>query len=103
MAPEVENLENVKMKWEAPDEKGLIEFMVVECEFAVDRIKSGILRINKAKSKGGQTRMDDFFNVVPEAKSIAESGKNQKRGNGKSKDTKSGIEVKGKNISKKIK
>ena len=40
---------------------GLIEFLVKEKTFAEDRIRKAIDRINAAKGKGAQGRLESFF------------------------------------------
>ncbi|GAB4813462.1 hypothetical protein N2152v2_000508 [Parachlorella kessleri] len=49
------------MKWTAPDSEGLIQFLVNEKTFNEQRIRSAIDRINAAKGKSNQGRLESFF------------------------------------------
>jgi flap endonuclease-1 len=62
-APEITDPKDITLKWTAPDEAGLMQFLVAEKGFAADRVKSAIARLNKARTKGGQKRMDSFFGM----------------------------------------
>ena len=62
------------LKWTAPDEAGLVQYLAVEKGFSEDRVRSGIAKMKKAKGKQAQRRMDSFFKVV-----AAPSGANKKR------------------------
>lgn len=53
------------IKWEAPNEEGLIEFMCTQSGFNEVRIKSAIEKLKKTRSKGTQGRLDSFFKKVP--------------------------------------
>jgi flap endonuclease-1 len=52
------------LRWSAPDTQGLIEFMVKEKSFSEERILAAIDRINAAKSKSTQGRLESFFGPV---------------------------------------
>lgn len=49
------------LKWSAPDTDGLIQFLVNEKSFNEERIRKAIERINAAKSKSNQGRLESFF------------------------------------------
>ena len=76
------------LKWGKPDEAGLIEFLCGQKGLDELRVKNGIKRIEKAKSKGNQGRLDSFFKVSDKmpskrpanAKSKGKGGKKQKTG-----------------------
>ncbi|KXZ46864.1 hypothetical protein GPECTOR_40g598 [Gonium pectorale] len=55
-------------KWSAPDEDGLIQFLVNEKSFSEQRVRSALERIKAHKGKANQGRLDTFFSVVPKAK-----------------------------------
>lgn len=59
--PNVFPPEEVQLKWEKPDEEGLKKFMVEEKGFSLNRIESGIKRIQGSESKGHQSRIESFF------------------------------------------
>jgi flap endonuclease-1 len=62
---EVIDGDTLDLKWEDCDEKGLRTFLIEKNGFDEKRVMSAIERLKKAKSKGGQTRMDSFFKVKP--------------------------------------
>eukprot|EP00879_Flechtneria_rotunda_P029590 GHRR01032014.1.p2 GENE.GHRR01032014.1~~GHRR01032014.1.p2 ORF type:complete len:100 (+),score=38.60 GHRR01032014.1:486-785(+) len=52
------------MRWTAPDEEGLVAFLVGEKSFNEDRIRTAIKKINAAKGKASQGRLENFFGPV---------------------------------------
>lgn len=54
-------LETPELKWTAPDEEGLVAFLVKENGFNHDRVSKAIEKIKAAKDKGSQGRMESFF------------------------------------------
>lgn len=52
------------LKWEAPDEEAIIQFMCKENGFNEKRIRGGIGKLIKAKGASTQGRLDSFFKVV---------------------------------------
>jgi len=93
----------LKLEWKEPDEAGLIQFLVNEKGFNIDRVKKGIERLKKAKGKGTQQRMESFFGpvtVIPnkrkaEKEAEAKTNKKQKGWKPNSKLTKSKGSTKG--------
>jgi len=61
---------NVSLKWKPCQEIELTKFLVDECGFNPDRVKSSIEKLKNAykKNKTPQLRMDSFFKVVPNPK-----------------------------------
>jgi flap endonuclease-1 len=62
------------LKWAAPDVDGLVAFLVGEKSFAEDRVRKAVERINAAKGKASQGRLEAFFGpvkVVPNAAKAA--------------------------------
>ncbi|KAM1691481.1 hypothetical protein ACFXTN_030270 [Malus domestica] len=53
--------EQVEIKWTAPDEEGLIAFLVNENGFNSDRVAKAIEKIKAAKNKSSQGRLESFF------------------------------------------
>ncbi|XP_059652190.1 flap endonuclease 1 isoform X2 [Cornus florida] len=56
--------EQLELKWAAPDEEGLITFLVNENGFNSDRITKAIEKIKAAKNKSSQGRLESFFKPV---------------------------------------
>jgi hypothetical protein len=53
----------VDLKWTAPDEAGLRAFLVERMGFGVDRVASGIKRLQEAQQKKSQQRMDRYYTL----------------------------------------
>ena len=62
--PEVTPADQVELKWEKPDEEGLIKFMVEEKGFNEDRIRNGAKKLLKGREGNTQGRLDSFFKVT---------------------------------------
>ncbi|KAK9467772.1 PIN domain-like protein [Lipomyces arxii] len=67
--PEIQDPENIDLKWIEPDLEGLIEFLVTEKGFNEDRVRSGAARLTKNLKTAQQGRLDGFFKVIPSDKS----------------------------------
>ncbi|KAJ8752344.1 hypothetical protein K2173_003980 [Erythroxylum novogranatense] len=52
------------LKWNAPDEEGLISFLVNENGFSSDRVMKAVEKIKAAKNKSSQGRLESFFKPV---------------------------------------
>lgn len=66
--PEVQNADNINLKWKEPDVEGLIEYMVKQKGFSEERIRSGAEKLKKGLKGGVQGRLDGFFQVIPKSK-----------------------------------
>ncbi|XLU30276.1 hypothetical protein S245_066342, partial [Arachis hypogaea] len=53
--------EQLNLKWSAPDEEGLVTFLVNENGFNIDRVTKAIEKIKAAKNKSSQGRLESFF------------------------------------------
>lgn len=53
-----------ELKWNAPDEEGLVQFLVKENGFNQDRVTKAIEKIKFAKNKSSQGRLESFFKPV---------------------------------------
>ncbi|CAA6663675.1 unnamed protein product [Spirodela intermedia] len=53
--------EQSELKWTAPDEEGLIKFLVNENGFNNDRVTKAVEKIKAAKDKSSQGRLESFF------------------------------------------
>ncbi|KZV48160.1 flap endonuclease 1 [Dorcoceras hygrometricum] len=62
--PLVNTDEQLELKWAAPDEEGLISFLVNENGFNSDRVTKAIEKIKAAKNKSAQGRLESFFKPV---------------------------------------
>ncbi|XP_024020380.1 flap endonuclease 1 isoform X1 [Morus notabilis] len=63
--PEVYADDNqLEIKWTAPDDEGLIAFLVNENGFNSDRVTKAIEKIKAAKNKSSQGRLESFFKPV---------------------------------------
>ncbi|KAK9086177.1 hypothetical protein Syun_028571 [Stephania yunnanensis] len=56
--------QQLEIKWTAPDEEGLIKFLVNENGFNNDRVTKAIEKIKAAKTKSSQGRLESFFKPV---------------------------------------
>ncbi|CAO2831179.1 unnamed protein product [Amaranthus hypochondriacus] len=56
--------EEPELKWGPPDEEGLVNFLVKENGFNIDRVTKAIEKIKAAKSKSSQGRLESFFKPV---------------------------------------
>lgn len=50
-----------KLQWTAPDTDKLVDYLVNEKQFSEERVRSGIAKINAARGKGQQNRLESFF------------------------------------------
>jgi len=63
--PEVTKGDEIELKWEKPDEEGLVKFMCETNGFQEDRIRNGAKKLLKARQGSTQGRLDSFFKVLP--------------------------------------
>ncbi|KAL5256638.1 hypothetical protein ACHWQZ_G011781 [Mnemiopsis leidyi] len=63
--PEIDDGAKVDIKFQDPDEEGLIQFLCTEKNFAEERVRNGVKKILAAKGKSKQGRLDSFFKVLP--------------------------------------
>ncbi|XP_030956959.1 flap endonuclease 1 isoform X2 [Quercus lobata] len=76
--------EQLEIKWTAPDEEGLVTFLVNENGFNSDRVTKAIEKIKAAKNKSTQGRLESFFKPVPNTSAPIkrkETPENAARGN----------------------
>lgn len=83
--PEVCNADSVDLKWNDPDEDGLVKYLCGDKQFNEERVRNGAKKLMKARSGTTQGRLDGFFTVIssqPAAKRKPEPKKNtpNKRG-----------------------
>ena len=63
--PSVLSSSEIKLAWKKPDFEGIINFLVNEKGFDLERIKSGLKRLEKATSLSSQKRLESFFTLTP--------------------------------------
>ena len=51
------------LTWKAPDLEGLLSYLVHEKQFSEERVRSAVEKMNAAKSKSSQNRLESFFKV----------------------------------------
>ncbi|KAI3710188.1 hypothetical protein L2E82_39962 [Cichorium intybus] len=56
--------EQLELKWGAPDEEGLLNFLVTENGFNSDRVTKAVEKIKASKNKSSQNRLESFFKPV---------------------------------------
>ena len=61
--PDVTDPEKLDLKWVTPDYDGLKKFLVEGKGFNESRIDSAMKRIESAKEKSNQSRLDSFFKI----------------------------------------
>ncbi len=71
--PDVIPAADVDLKWEKPDEEGLINFLCVEKGFQEERIRNGAKKLLKGRQGSTQGRLDSFFKVQFELRKIFQS------------------------------
>lgn len=83
--PEVIDTTDLKFAWKAPDEEGLVEFLVKEKQFNEERIRAVCAKIKKARQgKASQNRLESFFGPPKIISSTVGKRKvEEKNGNGK--------------------
>ncbi|KAG9460011.1 hypothetical protein H6P81_004519 [Aristolochia fimbriata] len=62
-----ENDEQLEIKCTPPDEEGLVNFLVNENGFNLDRVTKAVEKIKAAKNKASQGRLESFFKPVANA------------------------------------
>ncbi|XP_012281088.1 flap endonuclease 1 [Orussus abietinus] len=63
--PEVLNPDEVELKWNEPDEEGLVKYLCEDKQFNEDRVRNGAKKLLKARNTSTQGRLDSFFKVLP--------------------------------------
>ncbi|KAJ1551712.1 Elongation of fatty acids protein 2, partial [Cladochytrium tenue] len=56
-----------QLKWEEPDEEGIVAFMVGEKNFTEERIRSAVKKLSKTRSTSVQGRLADYFKPIAKA------------------------------------
>ncbi|KAJ3381718.1 Elongation of fatty acids protein 2 [Entophlyctis sp. JEL0112] len=73
--PDVTDVQDVDVKWELPDEEGVVKYLVGEKGFSEDRVRSAISKLVKSKSVATQGRLGDYFKAVEKPSSSSQPAK----------------------------
>merc|ERR1719295_381977 len=96
-SPDVTPASEIDLKWEKPDEEGLVAYMCGEKGFSEDRIRNGCKKLDKARGGATQGRLDYFFKVLPSPTANQNKRKTEdKTGSAKKKGAASAAAAKGK-------
>lgn len=74
------------MKWNDPDEEGLVKYLCGDKQFNEERVRNGVKKLMKARGGSTQGRLDGFFTVLsttPAAKRKADNKKETPNKKGK--------------------
>jgi len=69
--PDVTPASEIKLEWKAPDVEGIIEFLVGKKGFNLERVQGALKRLQGARGKANQQRIEGFFFGKPAAKPAA--------------------------------
>ncbi|KAL1919325.1 uncharacterized protein VTP21DRAFT_2018 [Calcarisporiella thermophila] len=83
LEPEVLDAADVELKWVAPDEEGIVAFLVQEKGFKEERVRKNVEKLRKYLKDAPQGRLDTFFKVVPTDKSKRKADGDEKSAKGK--------------------
>ena len=61
--PDVLAGEEVKLKWDPPNEEGLKQFLQEDKGFSETTVNNALAKFKKCKGKANQQRLDSFFKV----------------------------------------
>ncbi|KAB0804644.1 hypothetical protein PPYR_01614 [Photinus pyralis] len=64
ITPEVADPETIELKWNDPDEEGLVKYLCGDKQFNEERIRNGAKKLLKARGTSTQGRLDGFFKVL---------------------------------------
>ncbi|KAK9511187.1 hypothetical protein O3M35_005797 [Rhynocoris fuscipes] len=79
--PEVEDVNNIDLKWGDPDEDGLVKYLCGDKNFTEDRVRGGAKKLMKGRQSSTQGRLDGFFKVLsttPATNSVKRKGDEKK-------------------------
>ncbi|KND03525.1 multifunctional nuclease RAD27 [Spizellomyces punctatus DAOM BR117] len=63
--PDVVDPVDIELKWDEPDEEGIVDFMVKEKNFNEERVRTAVKKLAKLQKTATQGRLDGFFKVLP--------------------------------------
>ncbi|XP_063908078.1 flap endonuclease 1 [Zophobas morio] len=62
--PEVMEATNIELKWNDPDEEGMVKFLCGDKQFNEERVRNGVKKLLKSRGSSVQGRLDGFFTVL---------------------------------------
>lgn len=62
--PDVVDTNDLELKFTAPDEEGVVAFLVGEKQFSEDRVRNTLKKLKAAKGKSSQNRLETFFGAA---------------------------------------
>ena len=84
--PDVVDTNGMELKFTAPDEEGVVDFLVKQKQFSEDRVRNALKKLKAAKGKSSQNRLETFFgaatvksSTVGKRKEPEKGGKNGKK------------------------
>lgn len=63
MEPQVTPASDLDLTWKPVDAEGLVAYLVHEKQFSEERVRSAVDKMNAAKGKASQNRLESFFKV----------------------------------------
>ncbi|KAL7326007.1 Elongation of fatty acids protein 2, variant 2 [Mucor circinelloides] len=70
---------DIELSWNTPDVEAVVDLMVRRKGFAEDRIRNGCAKLEKNLKQATQTRVQDFFKVLPSAGTSKAAPKDDKK------------------------
>ncbi|KAI8970930.1 PIN domain-like protein [Pilobolus umbonatus] len=70
ISPIVTPASQIELNWDIPDIEAVVDLMVRKNGFSEDRIRKGCATLEKNLKKATQTRVQDFFTIMPSSKVI---------------------------------
>lgn len=62
--PEVHDPDTMELKWNDPDEDGLVKFLCGDRQFSEERVRNGAKKLKNARTGTTQGRIDSFFKIL---------------------------------------
>lgn len=91
--PNVADASTIDIKFEDPDEEGLVKFLHDEKGFQEERVRKAVTKIRASRKQSTQGRLTDFFGPATKVASTSDSSNSSKKRKGE--DTKKGAKGKG--------
>lgn len=64
LEPEIQDPSEIELKWNEPDEEGLVKYLCGDKQFNEERVRNGAKKLMKARGGSTQGRLDGFFTVL---------------------------------------
>ena len=72
----------LELKFTAPDEEGVVDFLVKQKQFSEDRVRNALKKLKAAKGKSSQNRLETFFGAATVKSSTVGKRKELEKGTG---------------------